>query len=208
MEDDKDSPLTFIENDERFVNDVHLYIQSINDALREPIFIGRQADTLKIFHDFINPLNTSLANIFGNSEQTSIRIVQFKDAIPNRSPAKLIFKKGNSKINYNLLSHGEKQVLVLLLNFIIRQQYYQDSIIYIDEMDLHLNTKLQYNTLKEITERWIPPTSQLWTATHALGFIDYAHDYEQGAILDFDDYDFDMPRTIHPARKERYEHTH
>jgi len=202
---DGDSPLTFIENDERFVNDAHLYVQSINYALREPVFSGRKADTLKIFHDFIEPLNNSLSNIFGKNDQTSIRIVQFEDAFVNRKPAKLIFQKGESKINYDLLSHGEKQVVVLLLNFMVRQQYYQDAIIYIDEMDLHLNTKLQYNVLKEIAERWIHPTSQLWTATHALGFIDFAYDYEQGVILDFDDLNYDNPQTIYPSKKERYE---
>ncbi len=202
---DEDRPLTFIENDERFVNDVHSYIQSINDALREPVFSGKPADTLKIFRDFIEPFNTSLSNIFGESDQTTIRIVQFEDALPRQSPAKLIFQKGGSKINYDLLSHGEKQVVVLLLNFIVRQQYYRDAIIYIDEMDLHLNTGLQYNVLKEITERWIPATSQLWTATHALGFIDYAHDYDEGVVLDLDNPDYDKPQTIFPARKDRYE---
>jgi len=50
---DRDSPITYIENDSRFINDVFLYIQEINDALRKPIFSGKQADTLKIFRDFI-----------------------------------------------------------------------------------------------------------------------------------------------------------
>lgn len=202
--EDRDSPSTFIENDTRFVNDVHLYIQSINKALREPVFSGRQADTLKIFQDFIEPFNTSLANIFGDNPQTSIRIAEFEDATP-QSPARLIFQKGGSRINYDLLSHGEKQVVILILNFIVRKEYYKDAILFIDEMDVHLNTKLQYNTIKEITERWIPESSQLWTASHALGFIDYAHDYEYGVVLDFDELDFDVPQTITPAPKDGYE---
>lgn len=202
--EDRDSPITFIENDTRFVNDVHLYIQSINRALREPVFSGRQADTLKIFQDFIEPFNTSLANIFGENPKTAIRIAEFEDASP-QSPAKLIFEKGDSKINYDLLSHGEKQVVILILNFIVRKEYYKDAILFIDEMDVHLNTKLQYNTIKEITERWIPESSQLWTASHALGFIDYANDYEQGVVLDFDELDFDLPQAIVPAPKDNYE---
>lgn len=202
--EDRDSPKTFIENDTRFVNDVHLYIQSINRALREPVFSGRQADTLKIFQDFIEPFNTSLANIFGDNPNTTIRIAEFEDATP-QTPAKLIFQKGSSKINYDLLSHGEKQVVILILNFIVRRDYYKDAILFIDEMDVHLNTKLQYNVIKEITEKWIPDDSQLWTASHALGFIDYAHDYDRGVVLDFDELDFDMPQTIIPAPKDRYE---
>lgn len=200
LNNDSDSPKTFIENDERFTNDVYLYIQSINRALREPVFSGQQADTLKIFKDSIEPLNSSLKNIFGNNSQTTIRISEFEDAT-QQTPAKLIFQKGNSKINYDLLSHGEKQVVILLLNFIVRQEAYKDCIIYIDEMDIHLNTKLQYSTIQEITEKWIPDTSQLWTASHALGFIDYAKDSENADILDFDDLDFDIPQTISPSPK-------
>ena len=171
--------------------------------MREPVFSGRQADVLKIFQDFIEPFNTSLKNIFGNNPNTTIRIAEFEDATP-QAPAKLIFIKGNSKINYDFLSHGEKQVVILLLNFIVRQEYYKDAVIFIDEMDLHLNTKLQYNTLKEITERWIPESSQLWTASHALGFIDYANEHEKAAVLDFDDFDFDKPQSITPSVKNDY----
>jgi len=199
---DADSPQTFIENDERFTTDVFLYIQAINKALREPVFSGKQADTLKIFQDFIEPFNSSLKNIFGSNPHTTIKIAEFEDATP-QSPAKLIFQKGDSKINYDFLSHGEKQVVILLLNFIVRQEYYKDAIIFIDEMDVHLNTKLQYNTIKEITEKWIPDNSQLWTASHALGFIDYANDFEKGVILDFDDLDYDKSQIIAPSPKNK-----
>ncbi|MCD8539148.1 MAG: AAA family ATPase, partial [Leadbetterella sp.] len=201
---DLDSPETFIENDTRFVNDVHLYIQSINKALRAPVFSGQSADTLRIFREFIEPFNTSLANIFGDDPRTAIRIAEFEDATP-QSPAKLIFQKGESKINYDLLSHGEKQVVILILNFIVRKDYYQDAVLFIDEMDVHLNTKLQHNTIKEITERWIPENSQLWTASHALGFIDYAQSFDKGVVLDFDELDFDAPQTLVPVPKNRYE---
>ncbi len=200
---DLDSPQTFIENDLRFTTDVFLYIQAINKALREPVFSGKQADVLKIFQDFIEPFNTSLKNIFGSNPNTTIRIAEFEDATP-QAPAKLIFIKGDSKINYDFLSHGEKQVVILLLNFIVRKDYYKDAIVFIDEMDLHLSTKLQYDTLKEITERWIPESSQLWTASHALGFIEYANEHEKATVLDFDDFDFDKPQTIAPSAKNGY----
>jgi AAA15 family ATPase/GTPase len=204
VKNDQDSPVTFIENDQRFTNDVFLYIQSINKALREPVFSGKQADTLKIFQEFIEPFNSSLLNIFGSNPQTTIRIAEFEDATP-QAPAKLIFQKGDSKINYDFLSHGEKQVVILLLNFIVRQSYYQDSIIFIDEMDVHMNTKLQFKVIKEITERWIPANSQLWTATHALGFIEYANSYGEGIVLDFDDLDFDKTQVLKPADKNDYQ---
>lgn len=201
---DNDSPKTYIENDTRFINDVFAYISEIDKALREPVFSGRSADTLEIFRTFIQPLNISLYKIFGENETISLQIVEFQNATPSE-PAKLIFKKGESKINYDLLSHGEKQVIILLLNFIVRRKYYEDAIIFIDEMDCHLNTSLQYNLLKEITENWIPDNSQLWTASHALGFIDYAHDSENAEIIDFDSLDFDKSQILTPQPKENLE---
>lgn len=198
---DEDSPLTFIENDTRFLNDVSEYIQQINTAIRAPIFQGKQADTLKIFQDFIEPLNSSLQNIFGSGERTAITIAEFLDATSN-TPAKLIFKKGDSKINYDLLSHGEKQVVILLLNFIVRKKYYEDAIIFIDEMDCHLNTSLQERLLDEIVTKWIPENSQLWTASHALGFISYADRSNHAAIIDFNLLDFDMKQELLPSEKE------
>jgi AAA15 family ATPase/GTPase len=199
---DLDSPNSYIENDTRFINDVFQYIQQINNALREPVFSGRQADTLQIFRDFIEPLNHSLLNIFGGDETTTIQIAEFEDATPNRT-AKLIFKKGNSKINYDLLSHGEKQVIILLINFIVRQKYYEDAIIFIDEMDCHLNTSLQYSLIEEIVSKWIPDSSQLWTASHALGFIDYAKNNDAASIIDFDLLDFDKKQELVPVSKDK-----
>lgn len=201
---DNDSPASYIENDTRFVNDVFLYIQQINNALREPVFKGKQADTLKIFKDFIEPLNNSLIKIFGGDQNTTIQIAEFQDATPS-TPAKLIFKKGQSKINYDLLSHGEKQVIILLLNFIVRQEYYKDSIIFIDEMDCHLNTVLQSTLLEEIVSRWIPENAQLWTASHALGFIDYARNSNVASIIDFNLYNFDTKKELLPQPKDKLE---
>jgi hypothetical protein len=201
---DNDSPTSYIENDTRFVNDVFLYIQQINNALREPVFKGKQADTLKIFRDFIEPLNHSLIKIFGGDENTTIQIAEFQDATPSTT-AKLIFKKGQSKINYDLLSHGEKQVIILLLNFIVRQEYYKDSIIFIDEMDCHLNTALQSTLLEEIVSRWIPENAQLWTASHALGFIDYARNSNVASIIDFNLYNFDIKKELLPQPKDKLE---
>lgn len=35
------------------------YTQDINEALRQPVFAGKSADTLKIFRDFIEPFNNT-----------------------------------------------------------------------------------------------------------------------------------------------------
>lgn len=197
---DFDSPVSSIENDYRFINDVMGYIQQINSALRGPLFAKEVINSREIFNNLIEPLNNSLSAIFGDDENLTLSLVDIEDT-PSE-PAKLVFKKGNSKINYDLLSHGEKQVIILLLNFIVRKIQYEDAIIYIDEMDCHLNTALQETLLKEIVEKWIPNSSQLWTASHALGFIDYARKTDNAVILDFDSLNFDVPQTIVPQSKE------
>jgi AAA domain, putative AbiEii toxin, Type IV TA system len=196
-----DAPNRFIEFDDKFNLDVSKYTNDINKAIREPVFAGRQADIIQIFRNTILPFNEALERIFGKDPATTIRLVQFEDASPDK-PTKLLFQKGNSEVNYDLLGHGEKQVVVILLNFVIRRPYFQDTVYYIDEMDGHLNTTLQYALLKEITENWIPENCQLWTASHSLGFIEYAKDTDHSAILDFDNLDFDETQTLEPIAKQ------
>lgn len=201
---DMDSPATYIENDTRFINDLYIFMQQIKDSVLEPVFSGKVADTVQLFKEFIDPLNNSLLNIFGGNKITTIQVYSFQDASPN-SAAKLIFKKGESKINYDLLSHGEKQVIILLINFIVRKAYYKNAIIFIDEMDCHLNTALQFNLLEEIINKWIPKDAQLWTATHALGFIDYAKNNENSSIIDFNLLNFDTKKELQPLAKDKFD---
>ncbi|MEO0042667.1 MAG: hypothetical protein RL329_2115 [Bacteroidota bacterium] len=196
-----DVPKFFIEFDTCFQTDVKKFTRDISKALRDPLFSGATSvDLTKIAQQFIDPINQSLARIFGADKQTSIRIANYEDAGSSvNEPPQLIFSKGNALIPYDLLSHGEKQVIILLLNFVVRCPYFQNAIYYLDEMDVHLNTNLQYTLLKEITENWIPPNCQLWTATHALGFIEYAKDADNAAIIDLDNLDFDKSQIIEPT---------
>jgi len=197
---DQDGPQAYIDNDQRFINDISQYIDNIDQALREPVFKGQDTSPLQIFRQSIEPLNKSLLNIFGGDKNTTIQIASYSNA-KNNEPAKLIFTKGASEINYELLSHGEKQVVILLINFIVREDLYKNSVIFIDEMDCHLNTALQYSLLEEISSRWIPENSQLWTASHALGFIDYANKSESASIIDFDLLNFDQKQELNPLEK-------
>lgn len=201
---DDDAPEKYTGFDHRFQQDVYQYIQDIDNSLREPVFKGEQADTVKIFRDFIKPLNDSLLKIFGGNEANVIQLSRFQNA-DLRTPPKLIFKKGTVEINYDLLSHGEKQVVILLLNFIVRNKYHQDSIYYIDEMDVHLNTALQFNLIKEVVENYIPGSSQLWTASHSLGFINYATSGDNCSIIDFDSFNFDNSINIAPSPENNYD---
>ena len=205
--DNTDGPSHFIDFDIRFQSDVKKYTWDVNKALRDPLFAGDvTVDLRTIMQKFITPVNSALERIFGQNKKTSIRIANYQEAGNTvAEPAQLIFSKGGSLMNYDLLSHGEKQIVVILLNLIVRSKYFQDTIYYIDEMDVHLNTSLQYALLQEITENWIPENCQLWTATHALGFIEYARDTDHSVILDFDNLDFDETQTLEPMPKYQNE---
>ena len=89
------------------------------------------------------------------------------------------------------------------MGFAVRREQMENSIIFIDEMDLHLNTALQKTVLQEIVEHWIPDSSQLWTASHALGFIEYAQESDLAALIDLDALDFDPPQVVTPSAKSR-----
>jgi predicted ATPase len=197
--DDADKPELFIDQDVRFNTDIYEYIREINAAVRSPFIQGKQPNSSDIFNEYFARINESFSYIFGESK-TAIKIIDMVDSIPG-VPAELIFQKGDSRINYDLLSHGEKQVVTLLLDFVIRRKYYQDTIYFIDEMDTHLETSIQKRLIEDVVKKWIPEGSQLWTASHALGFIEYANKSENAVILDFDNLDFDVPQVIVPQAK-------
>ncbi|MBI4660542.1 MAG: AAA family ATPase [Verrucomicrobia bacterium] len=198
IEHNQDRPPFFTHEDRRFFADVAQFTNQIDRALREPTFAGRQADTLAIFRRYIAPFNDALRRIFGESPATTIQIKNFDNSDPHR-PIQLFFAKGRSTVPFDILSHGEKQIVILLMNFAVRRERYEDAIFFIDEMDLHLNTALQKSVMREIVEQWIPDNAQLWTATHALGFIEYADESEHGVIIDFNDLDYDLPQRLVPA---------
>lgn len=119
-----------------------------------------------------------------------------------------LFEKGTSKsFHYKNLSGGEKAAFDLLLDLIIKLQYYDDSVFFIDEIDSHMHTKLQGKLTEEIY-KIIPDNSQLWLTTHSLGVIRAAKDLDRinpssVTILDFTDYDFDTECNIKPVKIDR-----
>ncbi|RKZ44078.1 MAG: chromosome segregation protein SMC [Gammaproteobacteria bacterium] len=199
FEKDFDRPKMYIERDNRFEND----IEKIAELILEDVF-GSRLYATQIVEQYINPINEAFARIFGDDNGTQLSLLKLIPPLNNKV-ATILFKKGDSEIHYNYLGHGEKAIFNILINFLSRKDLYQETIYYLDEMDLHLNTKLQYALLKEIVENWLPDGCQLWTASHSLGFIDYAHDLEQAAIIDFDALNFDQPHTLLPQLKNRYE---
>ena len=192
---DPDRPRRFIEFDMRFDADV---AQTTEDLLRE--FWGKDFASDEIKVRFVEPINDALARVFGNGSATTLRLTQMIPAL-GQKPADIRFRKGQSDFHYDLLSSGEKEVFNILLNLFTRREHFPNAIYFIDELDVHLHTRLQHALIQEVVEHWIPDYSQLWTASHSLGFIEYAGDAEDAAVIDFDDLDFDRPQVLAPAPK-------
>ena len=192
---DSDRPQRFIEHDIRFETDISQMTVTI---LREVWGENFNSETMRA--RFVDPINDSLERIFGNGVSTTGRLIRMIPALEQKPPD-VLFRKGQSEIHYDLLSSGEKEVFNILLNLFVRRDHFTNTIYFIDELDVHLHTRLQYALLKEIVEHWIPENSQLWTASHSLGFIDYASTSDDAAFIDFDDLDFDEPLVLRPSPK-------
>ena len=201
FEHDVDRPQKYIGRDQRFENDIGYIIEKL---LNEIFGAPSDLTTGEIREKYIDPINEAFNRIFGLENGIALELIRFKPPLEGK-PAEINFRKGQSEFHYNQLSAGEKEIFNILLNLLARSDYYQDTIYFFDEIDLHLNTSLQYRFLREITEHWIPENCQLWTASHSLGFIDYASDYNHAAILDFDELDFDQPQVLKPEPKDRFE---
>jgi energy-coupling factor transporter ATP-binding protein EcfA2 len=200
VEQDADRPKMFIERDNRFENDV----EDIMTLILKDVFNGGNLSTEVIRQRYIVPINKAFENIFGAEQSLTIRLISFIPPSQGKT-AEILFEKGSSRIPYDYLSGGEKEIFNIILNLLARKKYFTDTIYFLDEIDLHLNTYLQKNLLKEITENWIPDNCQLWTASHSLGFIEYASEVDHAAIIDFDNLNFDIPQVIKPSPKNNFD---
>lgn len=198
--DDEDRPAYYIDRDNRFENDIDLLLTEVVKKVFSDLN-NRTNGKIDEVKKFMHRLNESLSRIFESGNYTQLQLINFETPADG-NPAQLIFKKGSSEINYDLLSAGEKEIINLLINLYTRASHFTNTIYFFDEIDAHLNTKLQYNLLKEITENWIPDNCQFWTASHSLGFIQYAKESDDAVVFDFDDLDFDYPRVLSPDPKE------
>ena len=195
LSEDDDRPQRSIEWDTRFEADVsHVTARILREVW------GERFDSEQMKARFLDPINDAMTRIFGNGGATTLRLIGMIPAL-DRKPPDIRFQNGRSEVHYDLLSSGEKEVFNILLNLFVRRDHFANAIYFIDELDVHLHTRLQYALLQEIVERWIPEHSQLWTASHSLGFIDYGSSSSDTAIVDFDDLDFDRPQVLRPVPK-------
>ena len=119
------------------------------------------------------------------SEVLDVRVSSMGSVTERRG--QLYFEKEDARdFPYQNLSSGEKEVIDLIVDLVVRTPEFDDTIYCIDEPELHLSTAIQRRLLVAI-ERLIPANCQLWVATHSIGFLralqgDLA---DKSAVLDF-----------------------
>ena len=100
------------------------------------------------------------------------------------------------------LSVGEIAMFDLILDIVIKKVIDDETVICIDEPELHIHTKLQGQLLEKFYNL-ISPKSQLWIATHSVGMVRKAQDLwredpDSVVFLDFGRDDFDEQVTLKP----------
>ena len=147
---------------------------------------------------FIKKVNGILSNIL------DVQISDLGD--PLNGKGQIYFKKGNTiDFPYANLSAGEKEVIDIVIDLVIKSDEYTDTVYCIDEPELHLSTAIQRKLLVEI-DKLIPDNCQLWVATHSIGFIRALQNElkEDSQILDFSEKDyFTGTKTIKPIVPNR-----
>jgi predicted ATPase len=195
-------------------NDIRINSLIQNDSVVKENYERLVSSTLKALYDsnnnsksvqelreeLIGKIRTSLTNVFGDLNLSSIG-----DPLNQGS---FYFEKGMSKnFPYKNLSAGEKAAFDLILDIIIKSEYYPDAIMCIDEPETHMHTRLQAKLFEELY-RLLPNNSQLWINTHSLGMLKKARDIENQfpdtiSFVNFDNTDFDSVITIQPSKIDK-----
>jgi predicted ATPase len=124
---------------------------------------------------------------------------------PVEGKGNLYFEKGNAKnFPFDNLSSGEKGVIDIVLDIMLKIKYFSDTIYFIDEPELHINTAIQKQLLIEI-EKLIPNNCQLWIATHSIGFLRAIQQElkDKSIIIDFSEQNFDTEVVLKPLKATR-----
>ena len=194
------SPLEEINNRMMIQNDDTVndnYQRLISKTLSKFYDAENDEKPVKALRDeLVGKIRIHLHRLFPDLQLTEIGSVTEK--------AEFYFSKGNIyKYGYEKLSGGEKAAFDLILDFVIKSEYYTDTIFCIDEPEAHIHTSLQSKLLNELYQL-IPAQSQLWIATHSFGMLKEARRLKELfpddiVFLNFDGYDFDDVVTITPS---------
>lgn len=189
----RDEPISTISLDTRLETN---YKRLLGNSYSEFIKGNKTGNQVK--EELVGKINRILRTIL------DVEISEFGD--PFNHKGRLYFKKENVvNFPYANLSSGEKEVIDIIVDLIVKSNDYNDTVFCIDEPELHLNTSIQKSLLTEI-EKLIPENCQLWVATHSIGFLRVLQEElrDKAQVLDFSEKDyFTGSKTIHPIRPTR-----
>jgi AAA15 family ATPase/GTPase len=200
---DQDSPPTYTELDQRLENDIEKALGEFIQAVQAQMGKTDKEIVAKV----IGKLNKSLRTIFSDSNLELTRIID-PHSNPQSSKIDLEFSKNGTIFNFRNLSSGEKEVVDIIFNFHRRKDVWiKDGVYFIDEPELHLNTKIQASLLNELHRLCKEINAQLWVATHSLGFLRAAQDLKRTnknlvAVVEFKP-EFANQATIKPIAGNR-----
>lgn len=178
---------TVSENYQRLVS---LTLSSVYDSSYDNEFVKDLRERI------IGRVRNSVKNVFEDLELSSIG-----NPLENGT---FYFTKGTaSDFHYKNLSAGEKAAFDLILDLIIKSEYFNNTIYCIDEPEVHMHTALQAKLLKELYYL-ISAKSQLWIATHSIGMLNKAKELEEetpGSVcfLCFDKINPDIKTVVTPT---------
>ena len=120
--------------------------------------------TVKALRDeLLDKIRIPLNRLFSDLTLTEIGVVTDK--------AEFYFSKGCiDRYGYEKLSGGEKAAFDLILDLVVKNEYYKDTVFCVDEPETHIQTSLQASLLRELF-LLVPDQSQLWIATHSFGML-------------------------------------
>lgn len=186
-------PISSISLDSRLQANYERLIGNAYSAFEKGDKTGKE-----VKEELIGKINKVLAEVL------TIQISSFGNVVEGKGS--LYFKKENTvDFPYSNLSSGEKEVVDILIDLIIKVDTYNDTVYCIDEPELHLNTTIQRKLLIEI-DKLIPDNCQLWIATHSIGFLRALQEElkDKVQILDYGEKDyFQGTKTITPLLPTR-----
>lgn len=183
-----------IENDQEVGGNYQRLVSKTLEKVYDNSYDDIKISSLR--NELVGKIGESLVRLFGDLSLSGI-------GNPTER-ADFYFSKGLSHdYSYKNLSGGEKAAFDLLLDLVIKQEYYPDTVFCIDEPEAHMHTSLQSKLLHEVYNL-IDDNNQLWIATHSLGMMKKARELEgsnPGSVvfLNFDGFDFDDIVQISPS---------
>ena len=150
----------------------------------------------------LQPLQEALAALFSDP---ALSLGPISDTLKHGGT--FTFTKGAAiDFLYKNLSGGEKAAFDILLDLFVSRDEYKDAIYAVDEPETHVATALHGPLLNAMLSI-IPEESQLWIATHSIGFVRAAYDIMRSnnavSFIDFSDQDFDKPVALVPTVQSR-----